>query len=533
MNTSTVADAEMHQTTVAIPWADDAPSLENQVAILLWKVWPPCLLVLGTFGNVATIFVMRRIKNNHSSQHIILMALAVSDLCLLYVSVLRQWLYFLFHVDVYDLHTAVCKLSWWLIYVTSTSSSWLLTSVTIQRTMAVTLPHKMKVFCSTRRTWTVIAFIVSLACLLHSHFVLGMEMSEDKCTFGSEQYEDFIKQIWAWVDLTVFTLLPSVCLLVCDTILSLTLFKATSTISATIHTITNANTEHINNTRRKTASRTTIMILALSCTFLVLTMPVCVYLIWDYYGYASATQNTRLWTRQGLASAVTMLLWYTNSAVNFLLYCFTGTRFRGEFFRWHFFARSVDTLDTTSELSLEYSSPFGSSRESLGATLRDSLTQKDSSSETAGEKSKQCTGAAHLDSARNSHAVENSHSGATKTEFCLEDESDSEVATLRRRKDRSSSESKPGGRARSNSTLLNDMRMILIAEVVSAQASEASRELGASGDCGGDEVFSPDLSDRGSVVSDSEVIVVVDEDDAPCRMYRGVRINERDEVTRL
>ncbi|KAL8576609.1 hypothetical protein ACOMHN_025084 [Nucella lapillus] len=201
--------------------------------------------------------------------------------------------------------------------------------------------------------------------------------------------------------------------------------------------------------------------------------------------------------------------------------------------RQHFFARSVDTLDTTSELSLEYSSPFGSSRESLGATLRDSLTQKDSSSETAGEKSKQCTGAAHLDSARNSHAVENSHSGATKTEFCLEDESDSEVATLRRRKDRSSSESKPGGRARSNSTLLNDMRMILIAEVVSAQASEASRELGASGDCGGDEVFSPDLSDRGSVVSDSEVIVVVDEDDAPCRMYRGVRINERDEVTRL
>ncbi|KAL8620421.1 hypothetical protein ACOMHN_055502 [Nucella lapillus] len=334
MDTSTTADNGIPSNTTAISWTADTKSLETQIAILLWKVWSPCLLALGSFGNIATIFVMRRIKDKNSSQHIILMSLAASDFSLLYTSVLRQWLYFLFRLDMYDLHTVVCKLSWWLIYVASTTSSWLLTCLTIQRTMAVTWPHKMRLFCSMRRTRIVIACIVCFAFVLHSHFVFGMEISGNKCTFRSVEYEDFIERIWAWEELAVFTLVPSLCLIICNVMLSMALFKSTSTISATVYTVSSTNTAQISTTRRKTASRTTVMILALSCTFLVLTLPVCVYLIWDYYKISHTTQNTRLWAREGLAFAVTMLLWYTNSAVNFLLYVFTGTRFRREFLNW-------------------------------------------------------------------------------------------------------------------------------------------------------------------------------------------------------
>ncbi|XP_076469436.1 neuromedin U receptor homolog nmur-2-like [Babylonia areolata] len=332
MNNSTEAGLE---NTTSLEWTGDVTvSVENQAATLLWQIWPAFLLLLGTFGNIATISVMRRIKDSNSSQHVILMSLAMSDLCLLYVGVLRQWVFNLFHVDIYELHAVVCKVCCWLIYGASTTSSWLLTCVTVQRTMAVKWPHRMRVVCTLQRTRIAIVAVALIGCSLHSHFLYGMVISEDnKCIFMSPAYEEFVNRIWAWVDLGVFSLFPSVFLLVCNVILSFTLLKATSSTAMTMHSSASASSSDVNVTRKKAASRTTIMILALSCTFLILTMPVCVYLIWDYYTF-DPTDDTTLWTRDAALFAVTLLLWYTNSSVNFLLYCFTGTKFRTEFLNW-------------------------------------------------------------------------------------------------------------------------------------------------------------------------------------------------------
>ncbi|XP_076441162.1 uncharacterized protein LOC143280402 isoform X2 [Babylonia areolata] len=239
--------------------------------------------------------------------------------------------------------------------------------------------------------------------------------------------------------------------------------------------------------------------------------------------------------------------------------------------RQHFFARSVDTLDTASELSFDYPSPFGSSRESLGNSSRDSLTRKDSSDTAAAATEKGCepsnsarnlsdaegddasSGAPEANAGSEAPQKTNAGSGAPKTDagsrapkakyYIGEEEvgeSDSEeVATLRRRnKGRNPGEPQPGCRARSNSTLLNDMRMILIADVVSAQACgvTATTQLLARGEGGqGDEgAGGPVNGDSdGGGVSDSEITVMVDEGNTPCRLYKGIRINDSDEVTRL
>ncbi|XP_076468954.1 growth hormone secretagogue receptor type 1-like [Babylonia areolata] len=351
MSNSTDSAADWLTSSISTRWTDDPLPMETQAVMLLWKVCPPCLLLLGSFGNIATVFVMRRIKDDHSSQHLILMALAVSDFSMLYVSLLRQWLYFTWGVDVYDVHGAVCKVSWWMIYATSTTSSWLLTAVTVQRTLAVTLPHRISTLCSLHRTRVVIALTVSAAFLLHVHFVYGMEIPADRCTFRSAGYRDFVTRVWSWVDLAVFTLLPSACLLLCDVILSVTLFKAASAASVTARcAVTSTGTDQVNRSRRKRALSTTVLILALSCTFLLLTLPVCVYHVWEYHAQPRVPPDTPLLAAPSLFFAITMLLWYTNGAVNFLLYCFTGARFRGEFFSWvcctargHPHSRSVGT----------------------------------------------------------------------------------------------------------------------------------------------------------------------------------------------
>ncbi|XP_076447141.1 cysteinyl leukotriene receptor 2-like [Babylonia areolata] len=321
---------------------------EYQAAMFLWKVYPPCILLLGGFGNIATIFVMRRIKDHNSSQHIVLMSLAVSDFFFLNISALFKWLLFLFRVDLYNSHEVVCKLYAWMIYSSTTSSAWLLTCVTVQRTMAVKWPHKVRVMCSTRRTWIAVAAVVLSAFCIQFHWLVGMEFSSTTdgggaCTYVSAEYLQFVL-MWNWVDMCLSSLLPSTCLLLCDVMLSLTLFKASSSTSMTVQAISNSSvannndnnngsiSNNINKSRRKTASRTTVMILALSCTFLLLTLPVCAYIIWT--DIVDVTQNSALYARAQLVKAVTFLLWYTNSAVNFLLYCLTGTKFRREFLSW-------------------------------------------------------------------------------------------------------------------------------------------------------------------------------------------------------
>ncbi|XP_076462067.1 uncharacterized protein LOC143294577 [Babylonia areolata] len=311
---------------------DTSPTqfLEYQAAQILWKIWPPVILFVGTLGNGSIILVVRRLKDRNSAQHAILLSLAASNLCLLYSGPLPDWLRYQFRVDIQALHSVTCKLTSWLIYVANTVSAWLVTGVTVQRTMAVRWPHKVKLVCSVWRTRAVVVTLVLSALVLHSHFLIGIVLSRNnRCTFSSTSYRQFYERIFMWVDMCFSSFLSSITLLVCDVILSWTLFKTTSAKSLAANGM---NDKKDSDNRRNTASRTTAMILALSTTCLVLSMPVCVCFLW--YNNVRVTATPRFLAKKELAYTVTFLMWYTNSAVNCLLYCFTGTKFRTEFLTW-------------------------------------------------------------------------------------------------------------------------------------------------------------------------------------------------------
>ncbi|XP_076446395.1 uncharacterized protein LOC143283888 [Babylonia areolata] len=304
----------------------------HKAALFMWTVYPPCLLLLGGFGNIATIFVMRRMKDRNSSQHVILISLAVCDFCVLYVVMLRDWLNIVFDVDVRDVNVVLCKVHVWVVYSITCLSAWLLTCVTVQRTLAVTWPHKMRVMCTVRRTWTVVAVVVITAFSLHFHNVIYRGLDEyHSCEGISASYKEFISKVYPWLDMCLSSLFPSVCLIICNVILSLALFKSVSASSVAIQASSNADTTQNNNSRKKAASKTTITILVLSCTFLLLSLPVCIYLIWIKVALENTEGSVALYNLIDLWSTVGFMLLYTNSAINFLLYCFTGTKFRREF----------------------------------------------------------------------------------------------------------------------------------------------------------------------------------------------------------
>ncbi|XP_076467640.1 putative G-protein coupled receptor 139 [Babylonia areolata] len=333
MNNTTTTIPGVPKTTASPNNGTDTTTIypEQQAAMILWKFYTPGLLLLGGFGNLTTILVMRRFKDRNSfSQHMFLMALAVSDLLALYIGTLRDWLFNAFNVQ---LSPTVCKIGLWLTYVMGTVSAWLLVCVTVQRMVAVKWPHKVRIVCSLRRTWMIITAVVFSACATQFPLVLHAGIVYSSYCDRAQLRTSFISVVRGWLDISISSIIPSLCLVVCDVILSFTLIKASASAtdsSSTLNAI--SNTPGHSDSRRKQASKTTVMVLALSCTFIVLTLPTFLYMVLVSYFGDQLTNDPRLSAISELVSAVTSLLFYTNSAINFLLYCFTGTKFRKEFF---------------------------------------------------------------------------------------------------------------------------------------------------------------------------------------------------------
>ncbi|KAL8618457.1 hypothetical protein ACOMHN_049874 [Nucella lapillus] len=204
MNNLSSANSGLQDNTTS--WTNVSPLAEHpdsQTAAAIWKIYPPFVLLVGGFGNIATIFVMRRIKDHYSSQYAILMSLAVSDLIFLYSDATNWWLMHAFHVDLRLLNSATCKLLFWMQYVSGHTSSWLVTCVTVQRTMAVLWPHRMRVMCTVRRTWIVIAILVFTASALDSHMLVGMDISEENSAINFFLYcltgTKFRREFMSWI----------------------------------------------------------------------------------------------------------------------------------------------------------------------------------------------------------------------------------------------------------------------------------------------------------------------------------------------
>jgi hypothetical protein len=95
------------------------PSLEfiplSQLAHSLYRIIVPIVILLGYFGNVMTIVVMRRVMTSSNDAAVTLqlffVGTAVADLTFLTLGPVLSWIRRTFRVDLYVLHTASCKVS--------------------------------------------------------------------------------------------------------------------------------------------------------------------------------------------------------------------------------------------------------------------------------------------------------------------------------------------------------------------------------------------------------------------------------------
>ena len=308
---------------------------EYKAGELIWKTFPPVLIVFGTVGNILSILVLTRKSIRKSTTALFLTFLTLSDLAVLYTGLLRQWIFHTFDFDIRHLSEVVCKVHTWLVYSSLDLSAWILIAVTLERIIAVWYPYSGKTKCSKINAMMLMGVILILVLSLNAHLLYGLVNKDEviRCVSINESYSMFFRSVWSWIDLCIFCVIPFTFIVIGN---SLILYKVVArhrkakqsdNDSIEVTDRLHKNNHHHHNRRHRQSSMTAMLITS-NTVFLITTLPISIYEI--LYDYFYVTTDPQMKARMDLIWAVVNMFMYTNNGVNFILYSLSGSRFRHE-----------------------------------------------------------------------------------------------------------------------------------------------------------------------------------------------------------
>ncbi|CAH1799643.1 unnamed protein product [Owenia fusiformis] len=327
------------QMTLMPPNKDDSIQLEHvayltKIADGFMHYVPPFILAFGTFGNLFVIIIMLQPKMRRKSSSMYLCVLAIADIIVLYTGLLRRWLVAFTQYDIRTASDVACKLFIYLLYVFSQFDSWILCALTIERLFAVTKPLKVKIICSRAKAATSLGILLFIFLVVNCHFIwmFGVESSDEtnfehkECYYMKPSYGVFYDEIYVWVDFLLVTVLPSSIIIIGNIILVTHIVHSRVQRQSLTASVFTRNSKHRVPYRLTNA---TIMLIAASVVFVVTTTPLLVMIIgqWNVFGRAPKTEYEG-WVH--ILWQIVNLLYYSNNAFNFSLYCLSARSFRKE-----------------------------------------------------------------------------------------------------------------------------------------------------------------------------------------------------------
>ena len=308
----------------------------TEISSWIWKIMPMFLLVVGSVGNVITITVLLRVKLRRVSSTVYLIALAINDLVVLYFGLLRQWIWKTHRVD-FRPHLG-CGFHIWLVYTSVAYSSWILVALTTERVVSVKFPVYARNGLSRKSAVIVLSVLLVIISGTNLHMIFSWKDSEYilissttnttipflMCEFTSDSSYHVMKHIWPWVDLCLVSVVPLILLVLGNCIIGKSLHVRTRS-----RKISRSKLHQKDNTNSTGHQRSITKLLALlSVVFFVSTLPASVYLV--TVSFFDPTESPETVHKYALWWAIASMFMYANNAINFILYCVSGTNFRHE-----------------------------------------------------------------------------------------------------------------------------------------------------------------------------------------------------------
>ena len=291
----------------------------------VWTYTPLVLTVIGITGNVLSVITFCSSRCRKSSFTVYLGALAITDSIVLITALVHTWLFRVFRPDLGQYGTGSCKIIVSFTYFFSQVSSWLVVTITVERSLCSFYIQFYQRTKNVRFGLVTVGIIVAAVALINSHIPYGITYSyynnKTFCGFVDDSYADFFVTYYVWFDTTIYFVIPIMIIIIGN---SATVIKVYQTQRAVTRT-TSIGMLIVNQMTRK--SRNVLIItLMVSISFIVCVSPPTLFFALKplFFNIDQFRQDFG----EQVAECVVYMLYCLNYSINFYLYMLSGSRFR-------------------------------------------------------------------------------------------------------------------------------------------------------------------------------------------------------------
>lgn len=146
----------------------------------LTHYYTPALVLIGSTGNILSVFVFFKTKLRKLSSSYYLAALGISDTCFL-IGAFVSWLNY-YNINIYN-QDYYCQFFTYISGLCSFLSVWFVVAFTIERFIAVLYPLRRQTICTVKRACMVLCVLIILGCIINIPCLI----------YAAPQYSEFLK----------------------------------------------------------------------------------------------------------------------------------------------------------------------------------------------------------------------------------------------------------------------------------------------------------------------------------------------------
>ena len=309
----------------------------------LSTIWPifyeyiaPLILFIGILGNILSFIVFSQKGLKHLVPSLYFRVVAITDIIVLMSDLFNAWLYKTFQVSYSDVKIPVisCFLRDFLEHWSCHMSGAIISAIAIDRVIGVNLPHKYKSLCTMRNAYIIIFSLMIILTGVDSPSFILMKYDNGTCV-DNDNYET-INNIYMWIDILSYSLIPSLIIVCCNISISYRVAQSRRKRQLMSKTVTSPGQSSDGQSK---ISSMTIILIAVSVGYFLCTVPYFIYFVYTKFSTFTGNDNkpgelhwNTLDARNTL-EAVSTLLFSINSSINFWLYLVSGKVYRKELFK--------------------------------------------------------------------------------------------------------------------------------------------------------------------------------------------------------